>query len=197
MAMWRVGWGWSRLASGGCSCAMYVQACHIHWEAVATVCKAVRLAALSGTHQQLSDCGHTTRGCDAGIAHKADCCVPAGACGEDSLGPAAEQACSMGPHHLPLLPQLGHLHPAHLDAQLLQPGLPASPLACTWQARHPHEGSYYLSLWPVAARVLGHASAAVLQAHHTWGAELCHPGRAICRALRVESQRGCIKVYQD
>lgn len=38
------------------------------------------------------------------------------------LAPAALQARHLGPHHLPLLPQLGHLHPAHLDAHLLQPG---------------------------------------------------------------------------
>jgi hypothetical protein len=38
----------------------------------------------------------------------------------------------VGHHHLPLLPQLGHLHPADLDAHLLQPGAhpSAAGLAC-------------------------------------------------------------------
>ena len=43
------------------------------------------------------------------------------------LAPAAVQTRCLGPHHLTLLPQLGHLHPAHLDANILQPGAPPRP----------------------------------------------------------------------
>ena len=38
------------------------------------------------------------------------------------LAPAAQQARDLGADRVPLLPQLGHLHPADLDAHLLQPG---------------------------------------------------------------------------
>ncbi len=42
--------------------------------------------------------------------------------GEDSVGHAAVQASCVGHHRVPFLPQLGHIHPAHMDAHLLQPG---------------------------------------------------------------------------
>ncbi len=47
----------------------------------------------------------------------------------DPLAAAAVQGARVGAHRLPLLPQLGHLHPADLDADILQPGAPVSERA--------------------------------------------------------------------
>lgn len=74
---------------------------------------------ISDTHQRHSPCSHPPAG-RAALHHAQHRCL-APAVGHP-LAPAALQARHLGPHHLPLLPQLGHLHPAHLDANLLQPG---------------------------------------------------------------------------
>jgi hypothetical protein len=51
----------------------------------------------------------------------------AGSGAADPLGPAAQQGTRVGADRVPLLPQLGHLHPADLDAHLLQPGATSFP----------------------------------------------------------------------
>jgi hypothetical protein len=48
--------------------------------------------------------------------------------GPHPLENAAVQGACLGAHSLALLPQLGHLHPAHVDAHVLQPG--------KWHSKH-------------------------------------------------------------
>ena len=61
--------------------------------------------------------------CSHSILYKVQacmCCAAAG--GGGAMERAAEQGACVGTHPVTLLPQLGHLHPAHLDALLLQSG---------------------------------------------------------------------------
>lgn len=71
------------------------------------------------------------------------------------MGEAAEPQGGVGHHHLPLLPQLGHIHTAHMDAYLLQPGNAEGLLGVGWG------GS-----WEPLVRRLGDE---VLQAAHLQG----------------------------